>query len=67
MIDTYQARASNFIFPSNSNRLRVNPVPDGTSFETWRIAQMHPLLAQNVSDFIVEFAADIVEDGTDVG
>jgi prepilin-type N-terminal cleavage/methylation domain-containing protein len=42
-------------------RLRCNPTPDG--FESWKIAQMHPYFAPNVSDFIVEFAADADTDG----
>ena len=44
----------------SQDRLRVNAqMPDGSRFDTWRLAQMHPILTQNVSDFIVEFAADV--------
>lgn len=44
-------------------RLRVNPVPQANTFESWKIAQMHPYLAANVSDFIVEFAGDVDNNG----
>lgn len=56
----YILRAKRNMFVTT--RLRVNPVPDGTSFESWRIAQMHPYFAGHVSDFVVEFAGDY--DGT---
>lgn len=56
----YPSDAINYAYPTQ--RLRVNPVPllDGTalSLEEWRIAQTHAHLANNVSDFIVEFAGD---------
>ena len=43
-------------------RLRVNPNPEidpgGNPLSSRQIAQMHPYLAGNVTDFIVEFAAD---------
>jgi len=45
-----------------SSRLRCNVAPDVGDFDSWRIAQTHPYLARNVSDFIVEFAADLVDD-----
>jgi len=44
-------------------RLRVNPMPDGTTFESWRIGQMHPYLMEHVSDFVVEFAVDVNKAG----
>jgi len=53
---------------TGSNRLWCNPFPkiDPTSTATWvtagQVAQMHPLLMDNISDFIVEFAADAVPD-----
>ena len=56
--DTYD------IFFSNE-RLRVTPQiaapsPNGPNkyYESWQIAQTHPLLMSNVSDFIVQFAGD---------
>ena len=39
-------------------RLRTNPLPADTDFAAWQVAQMHPYFMPNVSDFIVEFAAD---------
>ncbi len=53
---------------SDARRLWINPRPsndDGamTSLAAWQVAQMHGLLASNVSDFIVDFAADINNDG----
>ena len=33
--------------------------PEESKFESWRIAQMHPAFMRGVSDFIVEFAADL--------
>lgn len=46
-----------------AERLRANPMPESMDFASWRIAQTHPILAQNVSDFVVEFAADVNNDG----
>ena len=47
-----------------AKRLRTNPRPDTNSanLESWQIAQMHPVFMEHVSDFIVEFAADLFED-----
>jgi len=56
----YRARAYNYAFITQ--RLRANPIPSGTTFETWRIGQMHPVFMENVSDFVVEFAADVTDD-----
>jgi len=44
------------------HRLRVRMTPSGFDYETDQIAQMHPALAVGVSDFIVEFAADAIDD-----
>jgi len=50
-----------------NERLRFNPTPQIPAapgpLASWQIAQTHPLLARNVSDFIVEFAADTDNDG----
>ncbi len=58
----YKGQAYRYAF-LNDQRLRVNPTPDDETFTSQQIAQMHPLLAENVSDFIVEFATDIDNDG----
>lgn len=46
-------------------RLRVNPIPaaSGTDFPAWQIGQLHGVFAPNCSDFIVQFAADVDNDG----
>ena len=54
---TYVDIALHYTF-AESQRLRVNPVPEDTTFESWRIAQTLPYFAGHVSDFIVEFAGD---------
>ncbi len=49
-----------------TNRMRVNIWPELDETDPYPphlIAQMHPLMATNVSDFIVEFAADTDFDG----
>lgn len=43
--------------------LRVNPSPTQTGYEPWAIAQSHPILAPNCSDFVVQFAADLNGNG----
>ena len=62
----YHTRAFEFAF-AGDDRLRVNTSvkPQGGSefFETWQLAQTHPMLGTNVSEFEVQFAAD-VEYGT---
>jgi len=58
---TYALRSYEYIF--GQQRLRVNPKPNGNTFESWKIAQMHPYFMENVSDFFVEFAGDY-EDNT---
>ncbi len=45
-------------------RLRVNPRPGGTTFMSSEIAQMHSLFMTEVSDFIVEFAGDYIDNTT---
>jgi len=39
-------------------RLWVNPSPSTGNFESWRIAQLHPLLAEGVSDVKIDYVAD---------
>ena len=56
----YRNRAYNYAFIEQ--RLRANPIPDGITFDSWQIGQMHPVFMENVSDFVVEFAADVTDD-----
>jgi len=44
-------------------RLRVNPSPVATNYESWAVAQSHPILAQGCSEVIIDFAADLDGDG----
>lgn len=60
--DTYEDRAYQFTYCSDNERLRVNPFPYGGTFTSWQVAQTHPHLMANVSDFVVEFAADVEDD-----
>lgn len=65
--DDYFDQASKLIFSGN-NRMRTNPKPTvgantADPFPPSQMAQMHNLLTPNVSDFIVEFAADQEFDG----
>lgn len=46
-----------------NSRLQVNPAPTDGDFESWRIAQTHGILAPNCSEFIVQFAGDLDNDG----
>lgn len=60
--DEYRQRAYAYTF--GEDRLRGNPYPsydanDPDQPQTWRLGQMHPVMLQGASDFIVEFAADI--------
>ncbi len=61
--DTYQDRAYQYAFvePDGSTlgRLRVNPTPNNRTFTSGQVAQMHPYFMEHVSDFVVEFAADL--------
>jgi len=63
----YDPKALAYMF-TGGNRMWCNPFPkiDATNTATWvtagQIAQMHPLLMDNISDFIVEFAADAIDD-----
>ncbi len=63
----YHTKALSYMF-TGTNRLWTNPFPkiDPIASATWvtagQVAQMHPLLMDNISDFIVEFAADAVDD-----
>jgi len=45
-------------------RLRANPSP--SVLDTLRLAQGHPVMAEHATSFIVEFAADIVDNTTGV-
>ncbi len=54
---TLPGDALKYIYDSNA-RLKVASPPTTNTFDSWRLAQMHPYFVGNVSDFIVEFAAD---------
>ena len=58
----YHAKAFQFAF-AGDDRLRVNTSvkPQGGTefFETWQLAQTHPMLGTNISEFEVQFAADV--------
>ena len=70
----YQARALALMYVTQ--RLRANPLPgldaDGNGtitqaekdspFKSGMLAQMHPILTDNVSDFIIEVAGDYADD-----
>lgn len=74
---TYCDRAFDLAFPGRDipglptwqQRLWVNPyrpkdaINPSQGLLAWQIAQMHGLLAENVSDFIVEFAGDLDNNG----
>ena len=55
-MDEYRQRA--YMLTYGIERLRVN-TEISSRFESWRVAQAHPFLMDNVSDFTIEFAADI--------
>lgn len=65
----YRTELYDYLFLAE--RLWANPAPmfdpaDPSgfySYNAWQYAQMHPVLINNVSDFIVEFAADVDLDG----
>lgn len=63
----YHSRALEYMFLEDK-RMWANPFPyvnyaDNSTWMTSRqVAQMHPLMMNNVSDFIVEFAADMIDD-----
>jgi len=62
----YHSRALRLAYVSK--RLRANPYPlfDAGNlqrqYQAWSIAQMHPIFARGVSDFVVEFAGDYDND-----
>lgn len=69
-LDQYHRRAiRNNVYFRNNDRLRVNPTPPfnttsvGGNYQAWQIAQTLPILAEGVSDFVVEFAADMYGGG----
>lgn len=60
----YKSQALAFAYLS-PNELHTNPNPDFANLSVQAVAKMHTLMADNISDFIVEFAADAIDD-TDV-
>lgn len=67
--DDTRIRQNNFYrstaFPDRRYPLLANPSPDSgdTGYQSWAIAQSHPILASNCSEFIVDFAADLNGNG----
>jgi prepilin-type N-terminal cleavage/methylation domain-containing protein len=68
--DTSNPAAANTNYRSLTfvdNRLQVNPAPSqditNSNNESWRIAQTHGIFAPNCSEFIVQFAGDLDNDG----
>jgi hypothetical protein len=60
---TYRAAAMGLMF--DAQRLWVNKHPDintAAPLPAGLLAQMHPIIAENCSDFIVEFAGDYVDE-----
>ncbi len=64
-VNTYRSRAYDLLY--FKERLLTNPAPQGTNFDSWRIAQTHPYFVEGASDFIVEFAADTEDDAAIAG
>lgn len=58
---TYESRAVDMAF--SGGRLRTNPYPASGEFYSWEIGQMHPYFAENISEFVVQFAADVNNNG----
>lgn len=59
----YRQRAiDNYTFAQT--RLRCNPKPGDNDFDAGQIAQMHPYFMEHVSDFVVEFAADLEDNAS---
>ena len=55
---------NNYLFLTHiDQRLRVNPIPASTNFESEPVGQLHGIFAPNCSEFIVQFAADANNDG----
>jgi len=52
----FRDAVARYLFIGADQRLRANPAPE--DFESWRIAQMHAIFAERVSDFEVTFAGD---------
>ena len=57
--DSYRSRVYDMTF--GQVRLKANPVPAKT-LQSWQVGQMHPIAMMNVSDIIIEFAADTRDD-----
>jgi hypothetical protein len=62
----YHEAAYKYIF--GMNRLRANMTPNfdmnisDRAYQPWQLAQMHPFLAEHVTNFIVEWAGDLHTD-----
>lgn len=60
----YEDRVLEMTFATE--RLKANPNPPRT-LRSWEIGQMHPIAMVNVSDFIIDFAADAHNDASIAG
>ena len=66
---------SQYIYSGKRLRANILPLYDTTAgsspyeyvYASWQIAQMQPVLAENISDFIVEFAGDYLPSGAPDG
>jgi len=47
-----------------SVRMNVQPVPQGPNFEAYQVAMTHPIFLSGCSEFVIEFAADLDNNGT---
>lgn len=62
-----------YSYTYGDRRLRVNSIPQyaagsGTSeYNSWQIAQTHPIFAEHVSGFVIEFAGDYLDGVHTVG
>lgn len=67
MTDAYKSSAMSWLFLEDGRRLVGTPTLDtatggAAALSAANVAQTHPIFLEHVSEFIVEFAADIVDD-----
>lgn len=62
--EDYADRAYDYTYAAA--RLLARPEPTGGSYEAWKVAQMQPVLARNVTDVVVEFAGDYLRNSDTV-
>lgn len=61
LADSEYARRA-YLYTFANERLRANLTPSN-NYQSWEIAQMHPVLAEHVVDFSISFAGDYDGDG----